>query len=343
MLSHDAMRASAHAWADRLRPVNGAHWLACLPLYHVAGLAIVVRATRWGSLLEVMSRFDADAVDAAIDRGVTHTSLVPTQLEALLDARGSRAVPPTLRAVLIGGGPAPSALLTRARVGGWPVITTYGMTETGSGVAAGAVASGPEAGGLEPDRDSGLLRTLSGVSLRIEPDGESDGGGEILVAGEMLYSGYLGEPEATAERLRDGWFHTGDIGRLEADGRFRVLDRRDDLIISGGENISPAEVEAVLASYPGIRETAVVGLPDPRWGAVPVAAVVATIEVLDESALARHCRARLAPYKVPTRFVMVERLPRNELGKLLRRAVRERLAHAVDEAERARPTRETGP
>ena len=307
VLSHDNHRASAHAWAGLLRPRPGDRWLVCVPLFHVAGLAIITRATRWGAALDLLERSDPVAVSRAIDAGVTHMSLVPAQLMGLLVERGDRPVPSTLRAILLGGGPIPQDVLARAREAGYPVLTTYGLTETGSGVVSG----GADQATLG---DPGTGRALPGVELRVESDGE------ILVRGEMVFLGYLDDEAATARALPgDGWLHTGDRGTLDERGLLRVRARADDLIISGGENIAPAEVEAVLEAHPGVAEAAVTGIPDERWGAVPRAFVVpvAGADPADDE-LDRFCRERLAGYKVPTSFVRLESLPRNAMGKISR-------------------------
>lgn len=313
VLTHHNHRASAHAWAGVLRPRPGDRWLLCVPLFHVAGLAIVTRATRWGAELDVLKGFDPSVVSRSIDEGVTHLSLVATQLEELLAERQDGPVPSTLRSILLGGGPIPGDLLRRAREAGYPVLTTYGLTETGSGVACGggdpATLADPSAG-----------RALPGVELRIAPDGE------ILVRGAMVFSGYLDDEAATARALPgDGWLHTGDFGSLDEQGLLRVSARRDDLIISGGENIAPAEVEAVLEAHPDVAEAAVIGVPDERWGAVPRAVVVpvAGADPTDQE-LDAHCRERLAAFKVPTSFVRAESLPRNAMGKVSRSELAER-------------------
>jgi O-succinylbenzoic acid--CoA ligase len=221
-------------------------------------------------------------------------------------------------------------LVAEARTLGFPVLTTYGMTETASGIAVGGA-------GTTPHPDPGTLRPLPGVRLRVAPStAGSDDAGEIEVAGAMVFAGYLGDEAATAERLRDGWLRTGDLGRIDAEGRLQVLGRRDELIISGGENVHPAEVEAVLRSLPGVADAAVVGQPDSRWGSVPVAAVVAAPGAdVDGEALRERCRERLAPYKVPQRVLLVTALPRNAGGKLVRARVAELLAH--DELEGTAP------
>lgn len=315
LLSHGSHAASARAWADHLRPQPTDRWLACLPLFHVAGLAIVLRAALWSVPLVVHRGFDATVVWEAIDGGVTHLSLVPTQLRALLEQRSGRGRPESLRALLLGGGPIPPEDLAGADAAGLPVVTTYGMTETASGVAVGDA------------RSKGAVKGLPGVELRLA----SDPVGEVLIRGPMLFDGYLDDPEATHEALQDGWLRSGDIGRFIGPGWLRIEDRRTDLLISGGENVYPAEVEAVLLGHPDVVDAAVVGRADPRWGAVPVAAIVPRPgRPVSDATLAAHCRERLAAYKVPVAFARVERLPRNSAGKLQRRDVRAMLLEEPD-------------
>ena len=318
VLSHRNHVASADAWAAVLLPRAEDRWLACLPLFHVAGLAIVMRASRWGVPLEVLPQFDASEVAARMAAGCSHVSLVPPQLEQLLEIWAARPVPTSLRAVLLGGAPIPGPVLARARGMGLPVLVTYGSTETASGVAVGGLDPGTLA-------DPTALRPLPGVRLReaATPEADDDGPGGIEVRGAMVFGGYLDDPEATAERLVDGWLHTGDLGSVAKDGLLRVTGRRDDVVISGGENIQPAEVEAVLCEHPAVAEAAVFGQADPTWGGVPVAAIVLVPEAdVADDELAAHCRARLAGYKVPRRFVRVLALPRNAAGKVLRRELR---------------------
>ncbi|MBF6606122.1 MAG: o-succinylbenzoate--CoA ligase [Chloroflexi bacterium] len=319
VLTHGCHVASADAWAVFLEPRRSDRWLACLPLFHVAGLAMVVRASRWGLPLEVHERFDPSAVDRAVEDGVSHLSLVGPTLERLLEVRPDRPVPPTLRAMLLGGGPIQAALVTRACDRGLPVVSTYGLTETASGVAALAAETAAQ-------RPAAAGRPLPGVELRIAVDGRAarpDEVGEIVVRGPMVFAGYAGLPGETARVLRDGWLRTGDLGARDGDGYLTVVDRRDDLFVSGGENVYPAEVEAVLLTHPAVVEAAVVGRPDPRWGAVPVAAIVlGPGAVASDRVLAAHCRARLAGFKVPVAFHRLSALPPTVGGKLLRREVR---------------------
>ena len=321
LLSQAAMAASAAAWSAAMPEAKG--WLLCLGLAHVAGLGVAWRAIGAGVPLRVIPEFDAGSVlDALRHRPASHVSLVPTQLVRLLDAGGERrSRHANLRAVLLGGAPILPELVTRALAAGWPVVPTYGLTEAGSGVCAlstGDVAAHPGSAG----------RPLPGVGIRIA-DPAADGTGEIQVRTPAAFTGYLGRPEATAAAFEaDGWLRTGDAGRIDANGFLHVLDRRDDLIVSGGENVFPAEVEAVLAEHPGIAEAGVAGRPDPVWGAVPVASVVPRpgARVPGDADLQAFCRLRLAPYKVPVAFFVVASLPRTASGKLRRSELRAGLA-----------------
>jgi O-succinylbenzoic acid--CoA ligase len=280
-------------------------WLACLPLFHVGGLSILLRSAIYGITAVVQPRFEPAEVNRSIDEeGVSIVSVVSTMLDRMLTQRGDRPYPSHLRCVLLGGGPAPLPLLERAIRSGVPVVQTYGLTETASQIAT-----------LPPEdtvRKAGSAgKPLMGAKLRIEPDGE------IWVRGPSVSPGYL------HQAARDGWLHTGDIGSVDADGYLYVLDRRDDLIVSGGENVYPAEVEAALLAHPAVDEAGVVGVPDPEWGR-SVAAVVALKagQRTNAEELIAFCRQRLAGYKVPRHVEFRESLPRNAGGKLLRREIR---------------------
>ena len=307
-------------------------WLACMPLFHVGGLSILLRSAIYGITAIVQDGFDADAVIDAVDNdGVTIVSVVLVMLQRMLDARGDRPFPASLRCVLLGGGPAPQPLLERCARLGIPVAQSYGLTETTSQLAT-----------LSP---ADALRKLGTAGRPIYPneiriataDGRAatDEAGEILVRGPVVMAGYAGRPEATAAALADGWLHTGDFGSLDADGYLRVLDRRNDLIITGGENVYPAEVEAALLAHERVAEVAVVGIPDEQWGQKVVAVI--RLRPTDgegqsdvEAELRSHCRSRLAGYKTPREFrIVAEELPRTASGKLRRSVLRERLAPAV--------------
>jgi O-succinylbenzoic acid--CoA ligase len=297
-------------------------WLACLPLFHVGGLAILMRSVIYGVSVVLQRGFDPAAVNRAIDdEGVTIVSLVSSMLQRMLEARGERPYPPGLRCVLVGGGPVPRPLLEECARRGVPAVQTYGLTEAASQVATLA----PE-DALRKLGSAG--KPLLPIELRIEgedgkvlPAGEP---GEIVVRGPVVTPGYLNRPEETKRVLRDGWLHTGDFGRLDEEGYLYLLDRREDLIVSGGENVYPAEVEEVLESHPAVLEVGVAGLADERWGRLVAATVVLRPgEAASEEELLAFCRARLAPYKLPKRLRFADGLPRNASGKLLRRALRE--------------------
>jgi O-succinylbenzoic acid--CoA ligase len=303
-------------------------WLACLPLFHVGGLSIVVRAAIYGIAAVVLDGFDVAAVHAAIDDDrVTIVSVVAVMLQRMLDARGDQPYPSSLRCVLLGGGPAPRPLLERCVLAQVPVVQTYGLTETCSQVATLA----PEEARRRPGSAG---KALYPNVLRIAaPSGSEarDGDvGEILVRGPIVMQGYAGQPAATARTIVDGWLRTGDLGRIDADGYLYVIDRRDDLIVTGGENVYPAEVESVLLSHRSIVEAAVVGMADATWGQRVVAVVrldgLPATDV-DATALLALCRSRLAGYKVPREIRLVtEPLPRTASGKLRRAALRDLVA-----------------
>jgi len=311
--------ASARAAEERLGDVVAGRWLACMPLFHVGGLSILMRNVLHGGPVRLHARFDAAAVGEALDGGdIAAVSLVPTMLSRLLAARGSRPAPPGLRVVLLGGAAAAPELVNRALAAGYPVCPTYGLTEATSQVAT---ASTPPPGALE----TLPMRPVFGTDVRIVVDGQempSGQPGEILVRGPTVMRGYLHAAEATSRALRAGWLHTGDVGYLDADGGLHVLDRRNDLVVSGGENVYPAEIEAVLLEHPAVADAGVSGVADADLGTRVVAWIVvakgATVAADD---LVRHCRERLAGYKLPREFRFVDALPRNASGKLLRRAL----------------------
>lgn len=307
-------------------------WLAVLPLFHVGGLAILLRSTIYGIAAVVHAAFDPAAANRAIDEdGVTIVSVVSTMLQRMLAERGPRPYPPSLRCVLLGGGPAPRPLLDICAERGIPVVQTYGLTETASQVATLSPADA-----LRKLGSAG--KPLLPIELRIDrhgmpaPPGEI---GEILVRGPTVTIGYINRPAESARALRDGWLHTGDLGYLDDEGYLYVVDRRDDLIISGGENIYPAEIEAVLLAHPAIEEAGVVGLADDEWGQVPVAAVkVRPGHTLDPTEALAFCTAQLARYKVPKRIWLVDALPRNAAGKLQRNVLRAQLQRLADSPSR---------
>lgn len=317
---------SANASALNLGLLPDDCWLAILPLFHVGGMSILMRSVIYGQKVVLLERFDAGAANRLIDReGVTIVSVVATTLQRMLEERGQQDYPAHLRCMLLGGGPAPRPLLEACAARGLPVVQTYGMTET----ASQAVTLAP-ADALRKLGSAG--KPLLPLELRI--DAPPLQAGEILLRGPMVCAGYADNPAATAAAIRDGWLHTGDIGRLDEEGYLYLLDRRSDLIISGGENIYPAELEATLLAHPSVAEAGVVGVPDQQWGQVPVAFVVARQPDQAQALLAElpsFLAERLARYKLPRRYFVATELPRTASGKLRRNLLRRQLEEGTIE------------
>ena len=263
-------------------------WLVPMPLSHVGGLMVLVRsAAAAGTVVLEPPPFDADRVARLLREGdMTLASLVPTMLARVLDAGGRPG--PRLRRVLLGGGPAPPGLIARAVEAGFPISQTYGLTEACSTVTLA------DPGDLET-----AGRPLPGIGVSIAGDGE------ISVTGPTVVGGTL---------------RTGDLGRLDDEGRLTVIGRKTDTIVSGGENVAPAEVEAVLEEHPQVAEAGVFGRAHPTWGESVTARIVPRGASAPSAAeLREHCAGRLAGYKVPKAFELASTLPRTASGKLLRR------------------------
>ncbi|HUF83589.1 MAG TPA: fatty acid--CoA ligase family protein [Acidimicrobiia bacterium] len=272
-------------------------WLVCLPLHHVAGLAILGRSA--GARFKVVTHdgFDLDAVAAAPERdGATVVSLVPTTLARLVDAGAPLA---RFRWIVTGGAPLPPALRARAEAVGARVVDTYGLSETWGGVLLDGTA-------------------VPGAAFRLGDDNE------LQVRGPMVMRGYRFDDAATAAALTsDGWFRTGDVGSIEPDGRITVTDRRHDVIITGGVNVSPTAVEAVLAGHPAVADVCVAGRPDAEWGDRVVAFVVAHDQEAPPSLddLRAFAAARLTKAQLPRELVLIDAVPRTPGGKTQRRAL----------------------
>ncbi|MFN4215006.1 o-succinylbenzoate--CoA ligase [Exiguobacterium sp.] len=296
-------KASAEAARIHLGYEASDRMLVVTPLFHMSGLAQVYRSAIFGSALYVEPRFDVTRTCELIEHEqITHVSLVAVMLDRLLAAGLSRHA---LRVILVGGGPVPKPLLEEAERRQLPIAQTYGMTETCSQVATLLPSEA-----LDHLGSSG--RAILPTRIRINADGE------IEVKGPTVTPGYYNEPEADTWTT-DGYWRTGDLGMLK-DGYLFVHDRRSDLIISGGENVYPAEIESVLRRCPGILDVGVAGKADSTWGAVPVAYIVGTY---DPEEVKRLLHDHLASYKHPKAFITVDELPRNANGKLMRHRLKE--------------------
>jgi O-succinylbenzoic acid--CoA ligase len=271
-ITTDQIEANAVGSAIALGLDPEERWLCPLPLSHVGGLMVLLRSAIYATTAVLRPYDHAD---------VTLASMVPTQLQRLLDA--GREPGPRLRTVLLGGAPASKALLERAKQRGWPVSPTYGLTQTCSQVTV-----------AEPGDTDTSGFPIHGTTIEIAPDGE------IVVNGTL---------------------HTGDLGRLDAQGRLIVIGRKSDTIVTGGENVAPTEVEAVLLEHPAVQDAGVFARPDPEWGEAVTASVVLKAPA-DPDELKAFVGERLARFKVPKAIQVTTRLPRTPSGKLLRRELR---------------------
>ncbi len=299
-LTRAQFEASAAASGASLGNDSQQKWLLCLPLFHVGALALVSRCAFYGATVVLEQGFDAARTSSLVDAGqVTHASLVATALRRWVAERAGRRVPQALHAVLVGGGPLPIALWKEARALGIPVLQTYGLTEACSQVTTERLgeADGTTAG-----------PPLPGVEVRVVAESGCDcmldDVGEIWVRGPTV-------GKSTE------WLRTKDLGSFDTRGRLTVHARRGDLIISGGENVFPSEVERVLEAHPLIAEAVVLAQPDAEWGQVPVALLVARDAArADEASIRQSVAKQLARYKQPRAYRWVKELPRNANGKL---------------------------
>jgi o-succinylbenzoate---CoA ligase len=309
LLSAAALCASASATHDRLG--GPGRWLLATPAQYIGGVQVLVRSMLAGSrpgVVDLTGPFRADPFAAAAapvlaESGPRYTAIVPTQLGQLLDEGGrGLAALRAFDAVVVGAAATPPELADRAAAAGVKIVSAYGMSETASGCVYDGLP-------------------LDIVTLRLADD-------RIELAGPMLANGYRRDPDLTARSFHDGWFRTGDAGRLSEDGRLEVLGRTDDLINTGGVKIAPALVERVLAAQPGVREACVVGLPDPRWGQAVVAVVVPEDprHPPEPGRLADAVRGEIGRTAVPKRIGFADRLPLCGPGKVDRAAVRASLA-----------------
>jgi fatty-acyl-CoA synthase len=302
------------------------HVLTVLPLFHVGGLNIqTTPALQLGATVTLHARFAPGAtLDAIAADRPSLTVLVPTTIQALIEHPGwGETDLSSLRAVTTGSTQVPQPLVDAVTARGVPVLQVYGSTET-SPIAVYTRLGGD----LAREGSTGLPGLACEARIVDDAGHEVPQGtrGEVVVRGPNVLFEYWSNAAATAEALHEGWFHTGDIGTRDADGYFYIHDRKNNVIISGAENIYPAEIERVLSDHPAVAEVAVVGRPDPRWQEVPVAYVVPRPGVAaDPEALKRHVAAHLARFKVPREIVFVDGLPRNALGKVQHFKLRSRM------------------
>lgn len=308
--------SSATASALNMGVDAGDVWLCTMPLFHISGFSIFMRSLIYGMGVKLYAKFDVDKItDDLIQGNVTHMSVVAVMMERVtteLEKRNAF-VSHRFKAMLAGGGSIPEVYLKRAGQRGIAVLQTYGMTETCSQTATLAT------------EDAQLKIGSSGKPLllnqiKIEGASNSFDRGEILIKGPHVTPGYIGVFANQPTQI-DGWLHSGDLGYFDEEGYLFVVDRRSDLIISGGENVYPAEVENAILLHEQIREAGVCGMKDEKWGQVPVAFIVTKAQISLDS-LQQFLQDHIAPYKIPADLYIVDELPRNASNKLLRRELK---------------------
>jgi acyl-CoA synthetase (AMP-forming)/AMP-acid ligase II len=339
LLTHRAMVAAATNTALGRPVAPDDVYLLAFALCHVAGYNLLIMHMH-GRPVVLVRRFDADEfIELTIAHRVSNTSLAPTMVSALLEHDGATPTAlATLRQVAYGSAAVPAEVLRRA-MARWECdfAQGYGMTELGgNAVFLGAaehrrgVTDEPhllQAAGRPGPLAAVRIVDAETVDLVDLPIGET---GEIALHGPQVFAGYWEDPEATATTLVDGWLRTGDLGRLDAEGLLTIVDRKKDIIVSGGENVASREVEEVLHLHPGVLEVAVVGVPDDHWGEVVCAAVVPRPGVpIDAEQVVEVSRQHLASYKKPRHVVFVESLPRNTSGKVMKHVLREQVAELL--------------
>jgi long-chain acyl-CoA synthetase len=295
--------------------------LGCLPLFHTFGQTCCMNTAFYvGATVVLLPRFDGtQALELLVGERCTIFMGVPTMYVGLLEAARTSELRPRLKSALSGGAALPLAVLERfAEVFGTPVLEGYGLTETSPVATFNQVGFEPRAGtvgkaiwGVEVE----VAKAEVDDRIELLPTGEL---GEIVVRGHNVFKGYLNKPEATAAAVVDGWFRTGDLGTKDADGYVTIVDRKKDMVIRGGYNVYPRDVEEVLLRFPGVGQVAVIGLPDPQYGEEVVAVVVKDGEV-DADELVAWSKQHLAAYKYPRRVIFADALPLGPSGKVLKR------------------------
>jgi O-succinylbenzoic acid--CoA ligase len=320
-----ALLDHARAVCQHLKVTWHDAWLVCLPFYHIGGLSIAFRCLTSGASLVIAQSADPDGINRFIDKGdATIVSVVPTTLERMLAEREWVPYPKTLRAIIVGGGPVSPGLLGRCP----QAYATYGLTEAGSTVTCARP-------GCRDYERSTCGPPIPGVQVRIlNSEGQEvkrGEAGEIVVRGPGEAHTYWGDSQAAAKTFRSGWIHTGDVGHMDETGFLIVEARRADLIVSGGENVYPAEIEAVLRQHPRVTDVVVLPLDDPQWGQSPaVLAVVSEGRPLQKIHFYNFLEGKLARYKFPRKIVVVEKIPRLGNGKPDLKQVRKLLTEGKD-------------
>lgn len=327
MLTHDNATAMSAMMVESMKMTADDHCLLVLPLFHVNALMVSLLAPlQVGAQLTILGGFDATRFFDTVERQrPTYFSAVPTIYALLLSkAEGRRPDMSSLRFAVCGAAPATRELLAAAEEFlDAPILEGYGLTEATCASAVNPIDGPRKPGTVGPALPGQRIRIVDD-NLQDVPTGQT---GEVLITGPTVMAGYLNRPEATAETIVDGWVRTGDVGRLDEDGYLTIVDRLKDMIIRGGENLYPKEIENAIGSLPGVLEVAVIGRPDDVMGEVPVAFVVPYPGAdLTAEAVTDHCRRHLTRAKVPVHVEITPELPKNPVGKIDKPGLRASLA-----------------
>lgn len=310
-----------HWWSAISSGLNlGIHaddkWLSPLPMYHVGGLSVFIKSIIYGMSVYLLPHYNKERLSNVLhEKEITIASLVTLMLSDYLDSLGDQISPAKLRAILLGGGSVPETLLNKAKDKKIPLFQSYGMTETSSQIAT-----------LSPTDN---IRKLGSAGKPLMPaevkvNAKTNEIGEVLVKGPMVISNYFNNEEATAESFKEGWLETGDLGYLDEENFLYIVDRRSDLIISGGENIYPTEIENTLLNHDNVKEVAVVKKIDEKFGYVPAAFIVLKNKNYEPD-FSAYLKDNLAKYKQPKEYIFIDELPRTASNKVKRFELEKRL------------------
>ena len=308
---------AAEASANNFKPGKNKYWLLCLPLNHVGGISIILRSILYASAIYRVDSFETDTIRLLLSNNQDFevASMVPTMLVNLMDDTGFQ-THPKFKAILLGGGPITPELIDWAVIRGIPIVTSYGMTETFAQIAANPILS--PSGMYSPKNSVGRLFSPNQIEIRDDqqtplPIRES---GQIWLKGPQVFDGYLAKELNEDLFDDDGWFNTGDYGYLNYRKQLYIETRRMDLIITGGENVNPVDVERAIETYPGISRSAVIGVQDKKWGQRVVAFYTTELEQIDEEKLKSYLKDKILSFQVPKEFIHKKELPVTSLGKI---------------------------
>jgi O-succinylbenzoic acid--CoA ligase len=318
--------SAAHASKQNFKPAKNKYWLLCLPMNHIGGISVIIRSLLYHSAVYLVPEFDTLNIRSLLNNNKQFeaASMVPTMLERLLEDSFFR-VQYNFKALLLGGGPISPDLISRSLTRGIPIVTSYGMTETCAQIAANPML---RSGGMYiPKKSVGRVFEPNEIDIRDDngnslPYLES---GQIWLKGPQVFDGYHQEELNSAAFDSDGWFNTGDFGHINRKKHLFVESRRTDLIISGGENISPVEVEDALKKLGIVNDAAVVGVPDREWGQKAVAFIsTEDQQAVDPDGLRIQLKEVLQSFKIPKEFVVIDEIPKTSTGKIRRKELRDR-------------------